>query len=128
MDTPDLQPALERVQEYFAAFLSGDSEAYAAQWTYPACFFSQGRWLALSDAAACQASNDRYLAEARAGGMVSGRIQELSARPEGPRAAWVDGRFSREDAVGRTFGETRASYLVVQTAEGWRVAVCVVKD
>lgn len=128
MDGPDLQPALERVQAYFAAFLRGDSRAYAEQWTYPACFFSGGRWTALPDAAACRTSNDRYTAQARADGMVTGRILELTARAEGPRAAWVDGRFAREDAGGRLLLETRASYLVVRTEEGWRVAVCVARD
>jgi len=66
--------------------------------------------------------------EAREQGMTGGRILELSARAEGRGAAWVEGRFSREGAAGRVIAETRASYLVVQVGDGWRIAVCVVKD
>ena len=125
---PGLEPALERIREYFAAFLRGDSEAYAAQWVYPAGLFSGGRWRTLPNAAACRESNERYTREAQEQGMIGGRILELTARAEGPAAAWVDGRFSREGAAGRVIAETRASYLVVRTDDGWRVAVCVVKD
>jgi len=128
MTAASLEPALQRVREYFAAFLRGDSEAYAAQWVYPACIHAQGRWQAMANPAACRESNDRYLREARDQGMKGGRILELNARAEGRNAAWVDGRFSREGPAGRVIAETRASYLVVRTGDDWRVAVCVVKD
>ena len=128
MTSASLEPALDRVREYFAAFLRGDSEAYAAQWVYPACIFSGGCWTTLVNPQACRESNDRYTHSARVQGMKGGRILELSARAEGRDAAWVDGRFAREGAAGRVIAETRASYLVLRTGEGWRVAVCVVKD
>jgi hypothetical protein len=128
MMAADLEPALDRVRENFAAFLRGDSEACAGQWVYPACMHSRGRWQALLNPASCRESNDLSLREARDQGMTGGRILELSARAEGPGAVWVDGRFSREGAAGRVIAETRASYLVVQVVEGWRIAVCVVKD
>ena len=128
MTATHLEQALERVREYFAAFQRGDSPGYAAQWVYPACIYSGGRWQALLNPQACRESNDRHLREARAQGMAGGRILELSARAEGPDAAWVDGRFSREGAAGRVISETRASYLVVRSGEDWRIAVCVVRD
>ena len=128
MTSASLEPALERVREYFAAFLRGDSEAYAAQWVYPACIFSGGRWTALANPQACRESNEHYTRSARAQGMKGGRILELTARADGRDAAWVDGRFAREGAAGRVIAETRASYLVLHTDEGWRVAVCIVKD
>lgn len=123
-----LEPALDRIRDHYAAFLRGDSEAYAAQWVYPACCFAQGRWWTLPDEAACRESNDRFTREAREQGMAGGRILELSARAEGRDAAWVDGRFAREGAAGRVIAEIRSSYLVVRTETGWRVAVCVIKD
>jgi hypothetical protein len=124
----ELEPVLDRIREYFAAFLRGDSDAYAAQWVYPACIQSKGQWRALANPAACRESNENYLREAREQGMVGGRILELTARAEGADAAWVEARFSREGAAGRVIAETRSSYLVVRTADGWRVAVCVAKD
>jgi ketosteroid isomerase-like protein len=126
---PDnLEPALDRIREYFAAFQRGDSDAYAQQWVYPACFLVGGRWSTLPTPEACRESNEHYHREAREQGMLGGRILELTARAEGPDAAWVEGRFSREGAAGRVIAETRAAYLVVRTDEGWRVAVCVLKD
>jgi hypothetical protein len=124
----NLDPALDRIREYFAAFQRGDSDAYAEQWVYPACFLTGGRWWTLPDPAACRESNERYHREAREQGMLGGRILELTARAEGPNAAWVEGRFSREGAAGRVLAETRAAYLVVRTDAGWRVAVCVLRD
>jgi hypothetical protein len=128
MNTPATEAALDRVREYFAAVQRGDSEAYAAQWVYPACVYTGGQWQALPNPAACRESNDRYLYELRDMGVTGGRILELTAREVGPGAAWVDGRFSREGAAGRVIAETRASYLVLRTGEGWRVAVCVARS
>ena len=128
MKPTDLEPALDRIREYFAAFQRGDSDAYAEQWVYPACFLADGRWSTLLDPVACRESNDRYHREAREQGMLGGRILELNARAEGPDAVWVEGRFSREGAAGRVIAETRAAYLVVRTDAGWRVAVCILKD
>jgi len=121
---PDnLEPALDRIREYFAAFQRGDSDAYAQQWV-----LAGGRWSTWLTPEACRESNERYHREAREQGMLGGRILELAARAEGADAAWVEGRFSREGAAGRVIAETRAAYLVVRTDEGWRVAVCVLKD
>ncbi len=128
VNTPTTEAALDRVREYFAAVQRGDSDAYAAQWVYPACVHADGQWNALLNPAACRESNDRYLADLRNMGVTGGRILELAAREVGPGAAWVDGRFSREGAAGRVIAETRASYLVVRSADGWRVAVCVVRS
>ena len=128
VNTPATEAGLERIRDYFAAALQGDADAYAGQWTYPACIFSDGQWQALANPEACRESNDRYLAGLRDMGVTGGRILELTAREVGPGAAWVDGRFSREGAAGRVIAETRASYLVLRTADGWRVAVCVVRS
>jgi len=128
MTVTGLDPALERVREYFAASLRGEHEAYAAQWVYPACIYSQGRWQTLPNPQACRESNERYMNDARKQGMTGGRILELSVRAEGRGAAWVDGRFSREGAAGRVIAELRAGYLVVKSGDDWRIAVCVVKD
>jgi hypothetical protein len=125
--TPATEAALERVREYFAAVQRGDSEAYAAQWVYPACVHAGGQWQTLPNPEACRESNDRYLRELKDMGVTGGRILELTAREVGSGAAWVDGRFSREGAAGRVIAEVRSSYLVVRTGEGWRVAVCVVR-
>jgi len=127
-NAPAAEAALERIREYFEAAQRGDSEAYAAQWVYPACFYADGAWQALPNAAACRESNDRYLRQLGDMGVTGGRILELAAREVGPGAAWVDGRFSREGAAGRVIAEARASYLVVNTDDGWRVAVCVVRS
>jgi hypothetical protein len=124
----DLEPALDRIREYFAAFQRGDSEAYAQQWVYPACLLAGGKWTSLPDPATCRAFNERYRQQAQEQGMIDGRILELNARAEGRDAAWVEGRFSREGAAGRVIAETRMAYLVVRTEEGWRVAVSIVKD
>jgi len=127
-NTPATEAALERIREYFAAAQRGDSEGYAAQWVYPACVYTGGQWQALPNPESCRESNDRYQRELRDMGVSGGRILELAAREIGPGSAWVDGRFSREGAAGRVIAETRASYLVVRTIDGWRVAVCVVRS
>lgn len=126
--TPATEAALERIRQYFAAVQERDSAAYAAQWVYPACLYAGGQWTVMPNAEACRESNDRYLRELGELGVTGGRILELSAREVGPGSAWVDGRFSREGAAGRVIAETRAAYLVVRTAGGWRVAVCVVRS
>jgi len=127
-NTPASEAALERVREYFATAQRGDSEAYAAQWVYPACVYADGQWQALLNPAACRESNDRYLADLRSMGVTGGRILELAAREARPGAVWVHGRFSREAAAGRVIAETRASYLVIRSGDAWRVAVCVVRS
>lgn len=121
-------PALERVREYFAAWLRGDHEACAAQWVYPACIYSQGCWQALPNTQAWRGSNERHADEARRQGVTGGRILELTARAEGRGAAWVEGRFSREGAAGRVIAEVQAGHLVVKCGDDWRIAVCVVRD
>lgn len=127
VSTPAAEAALDRVREYFETVQRGDSEAYAAQWAYPACLYADGAWQAMANPAACRESNERHLRQLRDLGVTGGRILELTAREVGPGAAWVDGRFSREGAAGRVIAEVRASYLVLRTADGWRVAVCVVR-
>jgi len=128
MQPTDLEPALDRIREYFAAFQRGDAEAYAQQWIYPAGLMTGGQWLVLPDPETCREYNERYRQRAHEQGMIGGRILELNARAEGRDAAWVEGRFSREGAAGRVIAETRVAYLVVRTEAGWRVAVSIVKD
>lgn len=126
--TPAAEAALERVREHFASLQHGDAEACAAQWVYPACLYAGGQWLALPNHAACRESNERDLRQLGNMGVTGGRILELTAREVAPGAVWVDGRFSREGAAGRVIAETRASYLVLRSAAGWRLAVCVVRS
>ena len=128
MQAIDLEPALDRIREYFAAFQRGDAEAYAEQWIYPAGLMTGGQWTVLPDPATCREFNERRRQQAHEQGMIGGRILELNARAEGRDAAWVEGRFSREGAAGRVIAETRIAYLVVRTEAGWRVAVSIVKD
>jgi hypothetical protein len=126
-DEGDLQGPMDCVRRYFEAFLAGDSHAYAQQWVYPACVWKDGRWSAYPTAAACARGNDDYTFAVRAQGAVGGRIVMLRAEPVTPDVAIVHGVFTRERADGRVLQEVEAAYTTVRTAEGWRVAVCIVK-
>lgn len=126
-DGADLQGPMDCVRRYFDAYLAGDSAAYAAQWVYPACVWSDGQWSAYPDAQACAAGNDAYTARLRLRGVVGGRIVMLRVEPTSVDAAVVHGVFTRERADGTVISEVEAAYTTVNTEEGWRVAVCIVK-
>ena len=123
-------PALERIRSYFAAYHSGDSQAYAAQWTYPACLHSGGHWSVIEDAGAMTRGNDAYARRQREAGAGGGEILALECSAIGEDAALVRGRFARLRADGSRLDEVAASYVVVRLAalEGaaaWKVAVCL---
>jgi hypothetical protein len=123
----ELQGPLDCIRRYFDAFLAGDSLAYAEQWVYPACVWKDGRWSAYANASACARGNDEYTFAVRAQGAVGGRIVMLRAEPVSEDVAIVHGVFTRERADGRVLQEVEAAYTTVRTADGWRVAVCIVK-
>lgn len=127
MSDVDLQGPMDCIRRHFDAFHADDAAAYAAQWVYPACFWSGGRWSAYADEAACAAGNGAYVREARAQGMTGGRIVMLRVEPLAPGVAIVHGVFTRERADGSVLAEVEAAYTTVQTEAGWKVAVCVVK-
>lgn len=126
-DESDLQGPMDCVRRYFEAYLAGDSAAYAAQWVYPACAWSDGRWSAYLDERACAAGNDAYTSRLRQQGIVGGRIVMLRVEPTSADAAVVHGVFTRERADGTVVSEVEAAYTTVHTEAGWRVAVCIVK-
>jgi hypothetical protein len=123
----DLQGPMDCIRRYFDAYLAGDSAAYAAQWVYPACVWSGGRWSAYANAAACARGNDEYTRKARGDGVVGGRIVMLRVEPTAEDVAVVHAVFERERADGTVAGETETAYTTVRTEAGWRVAVCIVK-
>ena len=123
----DLQGPMDCIRRYFDAYVAGDSADYAAQWVYPACVWSGGRWTAYPNATACALGNDEYVQAARTAGIVGGRIVMLRVEPTSEDVALVHGVFTRERADGSVAAETEAAYTTVRTAAGWRVAVCVVK-
>jgi hypothetical protein len=123
----DLQGPMDCIRRYFDAYLAGDSAGYAAQWVYPACVWSGGRWSAYANAAACARANDEYTRKARAEGIVGGRIVMLRVEPTTEDVAVVHAVFERERADGTVAGETETAYTTVRTEAGWRVAVCIVK-
>jgi hypothetical protein len=123
----DLQGPMDCIRRYFDAYLAGDSAGYAAQWVYPACVWSGGRWSAYANAAACARGNDEYTRKARGEGIVGGRIVMLRVEPTTEDVAVVHAVFERERADGTVAGETETAYTTVRTEAGWRVAVCIVK-
>jgi hypothetical protein len=124
----EVQGPLECVRRYFEAFHAGDGAAYAAQWVYPACVWSDGRWTAFATPAACASGIDAHVQSARARGMAGGRILMLRVEPMAQDVAVVHGLFTRDRADGSVLHEVEAAYTTVRTADGWRVAVCVVKS
>jgi hypothetical protein len=128
--TTAAHPATERIRAYFSAYHHGDSRDYAAQWTYPAGLYADGRWLTVPDAATMARNNDEYARVQREAGAVGGEILQLEATAIGPDAALVRGRFARLRGDGSRLDEVAASYLVVRLAglegaEAWKVAVCL---
>jgi hypothetical protein len=125
-----LHPATERIRSYFAAYHRGDSVEYAAQWTYPACLHSDGRWSVVPDAATMARNNDDYARAQHAAGAVAGEILALDTTEIGAGAALVRGRFARLRADGSRLDDVAASYLVVRVTgpdgeAAWKVAVCL---
>jgi len=120
--------AESRVREYFAAFHRGDSEAYARQWVYPACLWSGGRWSSYASPAECAAANAAYERQLRADGMAAGSIVALESTPLTESSVWVRGTFTRERSDGTLLATIRSSYVVVDTADGWRIATCLVES
>ncbi len=122
-------PAIERIRSYFHAYHHGDSNDYAAQWVYPACLHSGGRWNVVADAAAMARGNDEYARAQRAAGAVGGEILSLEGSAVGDEAVLVRGRFARLRADGSRLEDATASYLVVKVvgaaAVEWKVAVCL---
>lgn len=127
---PAEHPAIARVRSYFAAYHHGDSNDYAAQWTYPACLHSGGRWSVVPDAATMARGNDDYARAQHAAGATGGEILALECSPIGAGAALVRGRFARLRVDGSRLDEVAANYVVVRLEglegdEAWKVAVCL---
>jgi hypothetical protein len=126
-DLPGEHPAAARIREYFAVFHRSDSAGYAAQWIYPAVFWSGSDWVVVPDPAAMARNNDAYERAERARGMVTGEVVELRCEPLSASAALVFGRFDSRRADGSVIGITEAVYTVVLHEGAWRVAACVMR-
>ncbi len=116
------------ITDYFEAFHRSDSSRFADQWAYPASVWSHGEWWQIPDRETCVSANAAYEQEARAQGMAGGRILEMQVSPLGQTSALVSGVFSRLREDGGLIGTVEASYVVIRTGRGWKVAVCVMKD
>lgn len=116
------------ITDYFEAFHRSDSSRFADQWAYPASVWSHGEWWQIPDRETCVSANAAYEQEARAQGMAGGRILEMQVSPLGQTSALVSGAFSRLREDGSLIGTVEASYVVIRTGRGWKVAVCVMKD
>jgi hypothetical protein len=112
------------VRRAVAALLAGDTAAFVAEWVYPACIFSDGRWAAQADEAALAAwlAARRRADERR--GMPGGRIALLRADTVGARVALVYALIERDPAAAGST-ESELACLVVRTAPGWKVAVAL---
>lgn len=121
-------PAAELIRRYFAAYQRGDSAAYADCWTYPAASFSGGSWRTVATPAEMARGNDDYTRLQRERGIVGGDIVSLDVQKLGSEAASVRGRFTRTNNAGAVVETVAATYLAVNVAGGWRVAVCVVES
>jgi hypothetical protein len=119
--------AAELIRRYFAAYLRGDSTAYADCWVYPAASFSGGVWRTVATPAQMAQGNDEYTRMQRERGVVGGDIVSLEVQSLGREAASVRGRFTRTDHAGAVIETVTATYLAVVVAGEWRVAVCVVE-
>jgi hypothetical protein len=124
---PTHHPALHRIRLYFDAFHRGDSEAYAACWIYPACYWSAGAWSVVANAADMSRNNTAYERAQRDAGMTGGEVIQLDCQPLGADAALVQGRFTRTRRDGSLLAEIEAAYTVVRQDSDWKVAVCVVQ-
>jgi len=120
-------PAAELIRRYFAAYLRGDSVAYADCWVYPAATYSAGVWRTVATPSEMARGNDAYTSLQRARGIVGGEIVSLEIQEMGKDAASVRGRFTRTDQAGHVIEQVDASYLTVRVDGTWRVAVCVVE-
>jgi len=126
---PAQEAAIRRTMTaYFEAFHRSDSSGFADQWAYPASVWSHGEWWQVPDRETCVTANAAYEQEARAQGMAGGRILEMEVSPLGETSALVTGVFSRLRDDGSLIGTVEASYLVIRTEQGWKIAVCVMKD
>lgn len=127
MSSPTMShAAAELIRRYFAAYLRGDSAAYADCWVYPAASFSDGVWRTVATPAQMAQGNDDYTRMQRERGVVGGEIVSLEVQNIGKDAASVRGRFTRTDRAGAVIETVSATYLAVVVGSEWRVAVCVV--
>lgn len=108
-------------------FHRSDSAGYAAQWIYPAVFWSGKDWVVVPDPASMSRNNDAYERAERARGMVTGEVVSLRCEPLSATAALVFGRFDSRRADGSVIAVTEATYTVVLHEGTWRVAVCVMQ-
>lgn len=119
--------AAELIRRYFAAYLRGDSAAYADCWVYPAASFSGGVWRTVATPVQMAQGNDDYTRTQRERGVVGGEIVSLKVQNIGKDAASVRGRFTRTNHAGAVIETVSATYLAVVVGGEWRVAVCVVE-
>jgi hypothetical protein len=120
-------PAVARIREYFAVYQRSDSVGYAAQWIYPAAFWSGSAWGVVADPPAMVRNNDDYERAERARGVASGRVLQLRCEPLSETAALVHGSFESSRADGSVVAVVNAVYTVVRVGDTWKVAVCVVQ-
>lgn len=116
------------VPAYIAAFMTGDSRRYAAQWVYPMTLWAGGEWLAVADAERCAASNEQYYAAAVAEGMRDMRLARQDVIPLSGDSALIRAAVERLDSEGRPYKRHENSYLAVRTEDGWIVASCLSHD
>ena len=82
--------------------------------------------LVLPDGAALARFFAAQIAQLREAGYASTTVHRLDVRPLNPRAAWIEGVFSRHARDGRELARFGTAYLVVKPAERWQFAALVI--
>ncbi len=120
------QKAIEaRLHAYLAAFEKGDAEAYAEQFTFPACIWDGVNWIAIPDRETCLKKCQSWVQEAREAGAARGATLDMRIIPLLSKAAVNQLSYQRVGPDGRATENIRAAYLMLKLDDGWKIATVV---
>jgi hypothetical protein len=104
---------------------SSDLEAWLEFFAIPSTVILDNRYLAFTDGSTLRSFWGALIDQLRRANYPRSDIHRLDVRPLNPRAALIEGMFTRHDGTGKEFARFDAVYLAAKTDGGWRFTAVV---
>jgi hypothetical protein len=112
--------------DYLTAFTrlargeNSDLESLLQYYAVPSTIISDNHYLAFADRSALLGYWGTLIGQLRQTKYARSDVQRLDVRSLNPRAALIEGTFSRHDSAGNEIERFGTVYLAAKTDQGWR--------